>query len=230
MDIPIIIISYNNWKYVKHTIEQLLRINTAHAQQIQIMDNASTDPSTIAFLDTLTYKVYRNTTNNGPWICQWVNESIFQQLPNKFILTDPDLEFNPGLPSDFVAQMATLSDELNAYKLGFALDINDFNKMFQCVYADNITIQEHESQFWRSRIHHPTYEIYRAEIDTTFALINKLSDRSENQFRMGGQFTAKHLPWYLDDTIHTMMERYNIYQDAPHSTMSKVLHRYLERN
>jgi FkbM family methyltransferase len=227
MDIPIIVVCYNNWKYVRNTIEQLLCINPAHAQQIQILDNASTDSNTVEFLNTLPYKIYHNSTNIGPWITPYVNESIYHQLPTKFILTDPDLQYNANLPADFVTQMAQLSDELCAHKLGFALDISDFDKMFQCIYVEDVTIEGWEQQYWQAKCPHPEYEIYQGAIDTTFCLVNKHYDDENYRFRLAGNFTAKHLPWYHDDTIHTLKERYEMSINAPWSTIGTVFMRYI---
>ena len=41
-DIPIIIVCYNNWKYVLNTINQIKHINPIYYNNIQIMDNCST--------------------------------------------------------------------------------------------------------------------------------------------------------------------------------------------
>ena len=73
------------------------------------MDNHSDCPETIKYLDNLTkIKVIRNQTNNGPVVSNLHNRHVFDKLPEKYILTDPDLEFNPNLPSNFIELLSQL--------------------------------------------------------------------------------------------------------------------------
>ena len=69
--------------------------------------------------------------------------------------------------------MSELSDQYSCEKIGFALDISDFNDMFQNTYTLNLNIYDWEIQFWQNKINNPTYELYNSAIDTTFCLINK---------------------------------------------------------
>ena len=92
INVPIIIISFNNYKYVQNTITQLEKINPSILKDIIIMDNNSSEPNTINYLNTTKYKVVRNSENKGPWIENY--KDFYNSLPNKFIITDPDLEFN----------------------------------------------------------------------------------------------------------------------------------------
>jgi hypothetical protein len=39
--------------------------------------------------------------NNGPWINETTNIHIYNDLPDQFIITDPDLQFNKNLPLNF---------------------------------------------------------------------------------------------------------------------------------
>ena len=48
--VPIIIISFNNYKYVDNTIKQLIQINPTLEPFLIIMDNASQDPDTKEYL------------------------------------------------------------------------------------------------------------------------------------------------------------------------------------
>lgn len=210
MDIPIIIISYNNYKYVKNTLRQINTINPRYYKNIIIMDNCSTCTKTKRFLEEIDVNVIFNESNNGPWINDAVNKGLYDKLPNKFIITDPDLEFNKNLPSNFIDILSDLSDQYGCSKIGFALDIKDYDKMFQYIYFQNQTIYEWENKFWNTRIDNSNYEIYKADIDTTFCLINKSnynynynnkSDSDSDCIRIAGDFLAKHIPWYTNNTI-----------------------------
>ena len=51
--IPIIIISFNNYKYVKNMIQQIESINPEYVKNIKIMDNCSDNKDTVAYLKSL---------------------------------------------------------------------------------------------------------------------------------------------------------------------------------
>jgi hypothetical protein len=102
MNIPIIIICYNNSHYVKNTLSQILKINKEYYKNIQILNNASTCLTTINFLNSCDVKVIHNSSNIGPWINNWTNKWVYDNLPEKFILTDPDLKLNENIPNNFI--------------------------------------------------------------------------------------------------------------------------------
>ena len=217
--IPIIIVSYNNHLYVENTIKQIQKINSAYLQNILIMDNNSTEPDTILYIEniikTSRVQVIRNKTNLGPWVSHYQNAHIYNMMPDKFILTDPDLEFNKDLPSNFIEVLEILSNKYPAGKLGFALKIDDYSEdMFAGdTYFWGKNIYDWESQFWKNKIiNEKDYELYHADIDTTFALHNKkyFCGRNENSIRIAGNFTAKHLPWYKKKDLFNLYEKYNL--------------------
>ena len=112
--IPIVIISHNNYRYVKNTIQQFENINKQYLTDIIIFDNLSTDEETIKYLTELKLiKVIFNQKNEGPWITDSINSDIYNTLPNRFILTDPDLEFNKNLNSNFIEEILNLSIKYN---------------------------------------------------------------------------------------------------------------------
>lgn len=221
--IPILIICHNNHIYVDNTVKQLIKINKDYKGAIIIVNNASTDPNTISYLEKCEINIIQNA-NNGPWIAENCNKHIYDILPDKFILTDPDLQFNENLPSNFVDIMSLLSDQYNCYKIGFALDISDFEKMYQTktyVKIPSCSIYEWEKQFWENKIHNDVYELYNATIDTTFCLINKNCINDFN-IRIAGNFIAKHLPWYI---INPLINYYDNYILNCNSTIISTISR-----
>lgn len=210
--IPIIIICYNNYKYVENTIKQIREINPLYVDFITIMDNDSNCNNTIKYLKNCNIPIIWNKYNNGPWILsinyqKERNNGLFNILPEKFILTDPDLEFNKNLPSNFIEILIKLSEKYKCSKIGFALDISDYDKMFSDSYVVSSTIKEWESQFWNMKIE-DDYELYNADVDTTFCLINKKYSNNKLKIRIAGNFTAKHLPWYKKNNIYNEYETY----------------------
>jgi len=220
--VPIIIISFNNHKYVDNTIKQLLQINPTLAPFLIIMDNASGDPDTKEYLKNTTVRVIFNSDNNGPWITSSRNTHVFNEMPEKFIITDPDFQFNAKMPANFIEIILMLSDKYNASKIGFAISLENPEKMYQEVYLRDKTIIEWETQFWQNRIEDPDYELYHASIDTTFCLINK-SNINNLHIRIAGDFTAVHLPFYIENSILTLDEEYKMYEYSKFSTISKLV-------
>ncbi len=229
MKIPIIIISYNNYKYVDNTINQLLKVNIDLQSDIRVLDNKSTCKETIQYLKLCKCDVIYSDKNDGPWINEYRNSNLYHSLPDKFILTDPDLEYNTSLPYNFVNVLVELSDKYNTEKVGLALCISDYDKMFNSIYTNNKTIYEHEIQFWEKKID-DIYELYEAAIDTTFCLVNK-KGVNHKHIRIAGDFTAKHLPWYKHNNIYNIYENYELCSKMSNiSTTSSKIIRYIDEN
>ena len=204
--IPIIIICYNNYIYVKNILDQLIKINEKYIENIIIINNNSNCLKTIDFLNNTKIKVISND-NNGPWISEYNNKHIYDILPDKFILTDPDLELNSNLPENFIEIMIELSNKYNPKKIGFSIKIDDINEM-----NENIHI-EHEKDFWKNKILDDNYELYQAAIDTTFCLINKKGLENYN-IRIAGNFTCRHLPWYKNNNLLNIFEAFSNYNNT----------------
>lgn len=234
--IPIIIVSYNNYKYVDNTVKQLRAINEEYLASIIIMDNCSTCEKTIEYLKNTPCKVIYNKENKGPWVNSSINSHIYNEMPDEFILTDADLQFNPNLPKNFVEILSELSNKHNCSKIGFALDLSDYDKMYQCSYVcleenyKNLTIYEWEIQFWENRVTDDIYELYKADIDTTFSLINKKYEQNSKSLRIAGDFVAKHIPWYVENPILNAQELDTLYSyDSSISTTATMYKIYSSR-
>ncbi len=225
MNIPILVICYNNHKYVQNTLEQIKKINPIYYNNIIIMNNCSTDQETLDYLKSVDVAIINRPSNCYPRISFHENVDLYNSLPDKFILTDPDLEFNSKLPSNFIEILSELSDAIRCYKIGFALDISDFDKMFPGPYTYGKTIYEWESQFWKHKIENKFFEMYAVEmngIDTTFALVNK-KNLFNPSIRIAGDFTAKHLPWYIENKIYSYKENYEYYKSQTEISSSKQM-------
>ena len=120
MNIQIVIICYNNYKYVQNTLDQIRKINMEYYKNVIIVNNSSTCTDTINFLKNVDVKVI-DTANQGPWITSTQNQHIYDTLPDKYIVTDPDLELNEKMPSNFVEILSNLSDKYGVFKIGLAL-------------------------------------------------------------------------------------------------------------
>lgn len=233
MDIPIIIVCYNNYKYVENMLNQIRIINPLYYKNIHIVNNCSNCEKTIHFLQTTDVDVIQNHENSGPWITDTQNRHIYNMLPDKYILTDPDLEFCENMPSNFIEILSELSDKYYCYKIGLALKIDDFVDMYDSAdYTHGKNIYNWEEKFWRIKEPNEQYELYRAVIDTTFCLINKNKNKNEDDnIRIAGNFIAKHLPWYKKNKIYNIYENYMVNTNTTHiSTISKITIPYIESN
>lgn len=220
-NIPIFIPSFNAVTYLKMMIEQLADLG---CKNITVIDNASTYKPMLEYLDRVAkmVTVVRLKENLGPrnLIYNPFNFSIF---PRFFCVTDPDLVFNDQMPRNFVAELLNISMELESGKVGLALDITKRDKMVQedIMVGKSLKIWEHEAKHWEQKIFNlpEGQPVFKAEIDTTFALYNKdfFDPYDEGQFslrkflsalRVGGNFTCQHLPWYKENGLPAEEENY----------------------
>uniref|UniRef100_A0A6C0B8B7 Glycosyltransferase 2-like domain-containing protein n=1 Tax=viral metagenome TaxID=1070528 RepID=A0A6C0B8B7_9ZZZZ len=193
--IPIVVICWNNYYFVKNFINQLKRF----PNPIILLDNKSNYKPLLDY-----YKKIKSELKDKIEIRMLdknYGHTVYKQLknilPDIYILSDPDLELNSKLPKNFATKLLELSNQYKCYKIGCALKIDDNHKFIHCDnYTSNKNIYEWEKQFWVKPIMNNKYELYQADIDTTLCLINNNYVNSEYNIRVAGNFTAKHLPWY----------------------------------
>ena len=195
IDIPFVVICYNNLTFVKNFVNQLLRF----PNPIILLDNASTYPLMHDYYNELRatsprITIHQLDTNHGHFV--YVTRQDL--LPKQFILSDPDLQLHPDMPLDVAERLVALSNEYRMYKVGAALDLSDRHLFATCPYAGKVSIYDHEKQYWTMPMSHPVYELYRAHLDTTFCLVNRnfFNNNYYTAIRVAGVFTVKHLPWY----------------------------------
>jgi len=211
--VPVYIPTFNNPEYLKLMIKQLEEYGI---DQIIISDNWSTYSEMTILLNKLSkkYIVVKKFTNDGPREF-YTNKKLFNWLPEKFIVTDPDIGFNKNLPKDFIKVLSEISDLHQLYRTGFALDIemDGIESIIEDIPFSNsgLTMYQWEQQFYIAEIGKTEHNdpIYAAPIDTTFCLVNKKyhidhKDPMELQnlcARIGGKFIAQHYGWYKNPPI-----------------------------
>lgn len=219
--IPILIICFNNYKYVDMMVRQLEDL--MGSPNITIINNNSTCIQTKKYLEKIKYNIINSDRNKGHRV--WSSVNIYPKLPYRFIVTDPDLCFNKSMPLEFIDIMIKVSNKHKSRRVGLAVDISDHQEML-------ITYQEIEKQqqYWKKRIPDDEFELYEAPIDTSFCLISKHIGYSNNHIRIAGKFTMKHLPWYKEINFISPYERYMICKDAlsKFSYSSEMELKYLE--
>lgn len=214
---PIVINSFNQPTYLKRMVEQL---NEFEISNITIIDQNSTNPELIDYLENIRKfaTVIKLRENLGPhWFFM---EGLALNMPEFFVYTDSDLQFNKNLPKDFLSQLIEISKALEATKIGLALDISNENDLLYFpinLGGKDYTNVEWEQQFWNKPIKFKQYAVYQAPVDTTFALYQRsvfdpilkkyIRDQlydcldTPASYRVGGDFAAVHLPWSRSDPM-----------------------------
>jgi len=197
-NIPIVVICWNNLTFVKNFVNQI----TKYKNPIILLDNKSDYPALLNYYreiknelkDKITIKLLDKNYGHRVYL------KLRNNLPDIFILSDPDLELNTNMPDNFAEIFLNISNTYKMYKVGAAINIEDKDDFIECPkYTQNKSIYDWESQFWKTPIKNHTYELYKAHLDTTFCLVNnKYKGGSEYSpaIRVAGNFTVKHLPWY----------------------------------
>jgi hypothetical protein len=215
LEIPCLIISYNNITFVKKICK---RISENITNNIIIIDNNSSFGPMVDFLDNCKFKTIRLNHNHGheAYKLQQVSDIV----GSIFLLTDPDIEIAKSVNRDVIEKMIELSEFYKIPKVGLALEINSDNIRKDIKY-ENLTIKEWESKYWNNRVADQELEMYWADIDTTFCLVNKnYWDKADNwpYIRIAGKYTSKHLPWYEDWEKVLMLGEYDSYMNGNRST------------
>jgi len=204
--IPVIIVCFNNGPYLRNMVAQLLRRSICPI----IIDNKSTEIGTLTVLsdaEEMGVEVVRAPRNLGHLV--GFLDPVYKILPNTFAYTDPDLQFHPQLPDDFLNELAEVADFYKCYKAGMAIDISSFGELkkwtasttskYPFSFHKEHDILDWERQYWTMPLKHERLEVYAAQIDTTFAVYQKkhfCNGDFTRGVRVAGNFATCHLPWH----------------------------------
>ena len=205
--IPICIPVFNNPTYLNNFINQFKKIDV---HDFIIVDNNSTYPPMINLLQSLEekYQIVRLKENRGPhYILREID--FYEKLPEHFCLSDPDIGINQDLPSNFMETLLEISHKYQIGKVGFSLEIpkeNELRESHVSMDGKLWSTVDWEQQFWKDEVGKTDFgdKIYKATLDTTFALYNKKYFDPEDRYRslrIAGRFTAKHLGSYKDQLV-----------------------------
>lgn len=193
-NIPIIINNFNRLSFLKRLI---ISLEKRGYKNIYIIDNNSTYESLLEYYKECPYTIFRLKENVG-YKAIW-ETNIFDKFKySLYVYTDSDMEIDDSCPDDFLKHFINIMRKHPlCQKVGFGIRIDDLPDSFK--YKQEVI--QHESQFWKNEIHK---NVYRAPIDTTFALYRPLSggpaDYNQETYRTGAPYVIKHLPWYINTT------------------------------
>ena len=203
-EVPIIINNFNRLTTLHLLIEAL---HKRGYDNIYIIDNASTYPPLLEYYDQCPYTVFRLTENLG-FKALWKSHLDKKFCNDYFIYTDSDVVPADFCPADFVDYfLQDLKKHPLARKIGFSLRIDNLP---DC-YDHKQEVIEKETIYY-SRLEEE--KLYRAPIDTTFALyrprVGLSRSRYVEAYRTAYPYQAEHLPWYTNSAQPSEEELYYI--------------------
>ncbi len=179
-------------------------LEAADQQDIWLIDNMSTYPPLLEFLEATPHRVVRldhNLGHRSPFLSGTVQRHAHGRY---FVVSDPDVVPDGCCPLDALDHFRHLFDRHpDIEKVGFGLRIDDLPHH----YALRADVLEWERQFWLDEVEPG---VFRADIDSTFALYRPLGRRHEGSrsLRTGAPYVARHLPWYVDSGALGDEDRY----------------------
>lgn len=200
LSIPIIIINYNQLDNLRILVSFLLE---RKIENIIIVDNNSTYPPLLDYYRTIRDLVKVEIMNKNHGHMVFFENKILQEKYARgyYFVTDADIIPNENLPLNFIELMIKKMDKYNfsIQKVGFALDI----KTIPDHYPLKQKVLNWESQYWKKELE---TDIFMAPVDTTFALYKPKypanfkvkPSKFYRAIRLAGNFTCKHMGWYLD--------------------------------
>ena len=160
-----------------------------------IIDNASTYPPLLEWYNTNPCRVIKLETNYGHRVL-WSSGLIFKEITNEdeyFLLTDPDLDIST-VPYDVIDKLKEYIHKYSLSKCGLAIRIDDLPDAYPL--KNQVLIWE--TPFWSNKLEE---DLYNSPIDTTFALHNAKESKGHKigGARLGGDYTLRHLPFYMTE-------------------------------
>jgi hypothetical protein len=198
--VPILITCYNRVEALRPLVSWL---EAAGHERIILVDNASTYAPLLAYYDSTPHQVHRLGANLGH-LAVW-EAGVLDELGLRgpYVVTDCDVVPDDDAPADALEYFADLLFRYaDVDKVGFGLRIDDLPER----YRFRSEVIAWESQFWEAELEPG---VYRADIDTTFALYRAtMRGPSMRALRTGPPYVARHLPWYTDSQHLSEEDRY----------------------
>ncbi len=233
--IPIFIIVKDRLTVLQQSIESYKRIGTQ--TEIILIDNGSTYPEMVDFLNSGEYRVFKNfgilhNTNNDPTVIRALSFNLFgiiSKYVNKdidyYVVTDPDICFYDKTPSDILDFYVYLLNKKGGVCVAPMLDIHDIPDHYP---YKNVVHKIHSRDFWNKRTEKIEYkgriiEYQHCQNDTTFALYNskyKFTGGTKFAIRVREPYTARHLDWYIDPDNMPDDQKYYIDNSDKHGGIS----------
>ena len=167
-----------------------------------ILDNKSKYPPLLEYYEQIknvanVIKLGKNLLSKALW--SWSEARHVVKPP--FVYTDSDVVPDKSCPHNVVEFLLKASEHLGEpYKVGLSLKIDDIP---DC-YSQAERVRKWEAQMWTTEIGRvDNVPIYKAGVDTTFALYPAFRPFQISGVRVGAPYIARHVPWYVDSSEPT---------------------------
>jgi hypothetical protein len=199
MSVPIVINNLNRLSTTKELVYHLQRLGYFN---IHIIDNGSTYKPLLEWYYWETGIEVLRTENLGQLAVY--NSGLTKVLKDEgndwFVYSDSDIELNSNTPKGFIERMIELAEKYNIPKVGLAINIKELP-----LTELGEEIFNWESKYWKQQIEE---DVYKADVDTTFCVIQTDKSFQYEALRIAGDFTCKHKPWYTDFDNLSEEEKY----------------------
>lgn len=182
----VIINNRNRLTTTKKMVEDLLERDT---KEIIIIDNESTYPPLLEWYKQIPNEVKVLYHYNEGHLALFSTGLVGRIEEDWCFYTDSDIQLNPNMPKDYQQIMLDYGLKYGIDKISLALQIDDLPDH----YMFKQQVIRNEGRWWLDEVEP---NVFRADTDTTFSL-NKKVDQFQS-LRIAGDFTSKHMPWYLD--------------------------------
>ena len=185
--IPFYIVCFNRIQGLRFAL-QFVRDSSLPLEPI-ILDMGSTWEPFLQYRDSLNLEVVKFPYGIGPRDL-WTKGEIKKLGSGGFFLTDGDIDFT-DLPVNTAQKLKDLSDKYPWFpKIGLALRISDLPED-----PEGARVLSWEADHWKVEF---GQDIYLNGVDTTIAYYprRELTFFYRPSLRLGGEFTARHYPWY----------------------------------
>jgi hypothetical protein len=178
--------------------------------RIVLVDNASTYPPLLKYLERTRHYVVRLDENVGhlaPWDSGVIDIHVGKD--EYYVSTDGDVVPESFCPADVLPLLRQLLDRHPEHcKAGLGLRIDNLPPWFR----HRREVVRWERQFWNTTIPADVDgwpPLYEAPIDTTFAMYRPAARPSlDKAIRTGFPYVARHEPWYANDWLPNRERRY----------------------
>lgn len=188
-EIPIIINNRNRLTFLKQLINWYKK---AGYKNIIVLDNDSKYEPLLQYYKSENINVIFLKENVGH-LALWKSGVYKQFYGDYYVYTDPDVLPIDECPFDFMQYFMSLLKKYSSIeKVGFGLKIDDLPNY----YDKKNEVINWEKKHWLKQIEP---DVYDAALDTTFALYKPYTRGDvwvQNALRTGGNYVARHLPWY----------------------------------
>lgn len=164
---------------------------------IHVVDHGSTYPAMLDLLDGCPHPVHRAGDNSPRALWDSPELERIVGRDRTYLVTDPDLVFDAGCPSDWLNALKIEYVEQSRgteIKVGMGLRIDDI----PLNTAMGREVLAWESGFWQTRTR--SERSFHAPVDTTMALYPPLVKQPSFQLapavRLDAPYLMRHLPWY----------------------------------